>query len=422
MKTKLAVILLLVVIVLAVMGAAPVMSHAQSDPAQVALAYVWRGTVALADAEGNPLVQPGPSFGEGQGARLFWSPDAKKLYTARADGLFATGAAGGASVRIATGYGRTLAISQDENTLYYLETVSPQPVEDVDESEGERVSFPFRAIAVDEVGGTGRLAGYFGRYDPASAVAEVTFAAARYARDGGLLGPGRPHLWPTYGANIFGTCCFPAPGLGIFDVNTGDFAVYDPEFVPGAAALNLTRTHLAGPTTGGTIRVYDLLTGGTRDYVIEIAGGLGTIERLAWSPDDTYLYIVARQPASNPLELTTDTAFPADLRSADVIVYRLNLVTSVIRELAYRRDVFGVSSLAATDRYVFATVVDPNAVLVERLNARQVPPGSSPTDPALAPLWPATHLWRIDATGEGEPSDILDDVWGLAARPVRGTR
>ena len=31
---------------------------------------------------------------------------------------------------------------------------------------------------------------------------------------------------------------------------------------------------------------------------------------------------------------------------------------------------------------------------------------------------PATHLWRVDVIAGG-PVDVLDNVWGLAARPVR---
>jgi len=188
--------------------------------------------------------------------------------------------------------------------------------------------------------------------------------------------------------------------------------------MPGAAALNLTRTHLAGPTVGGAIRIIDLITGGTRDYTIELAGGLGTVERLAWSPDDTYLYILARRDPDRPLELAVEPPFPVDTRSANIYLYRLNLVTSTIRELAWRPDVYGVSSLAATDRYVFAVVVEPNTALVNAINNGQVPAGTLPNDPILTQYMPATHLWRVDVIAGG-PIDVLDNVWGLAARPVR---
>ena len=393
----------------------PLAGTARGQTPPVALAVVWQDTVTLADADGSPIEQTGPTFGYGQGARLFWTADADTLYIARDDGLYATGANGGAAVQIPGYYGRTLTVAQDAETLYYLETVSPQELTDF---EG-RVSFPLRELTVALMdGGAGRLAGYFGRFQAGAAQADITFAAALYVRDGGLLGPGRPNLWPSYGTTLFGTCCFPDPGLGMFNVSTGDFAIYDETVIPGAAAVNLTRTHLAGPTTTGAIRIIDLITGGTRDYVIEIAGGLGTVERVAWSPDDTYLYIAARTNPDHPLSLDQEPPFPVDVRSANITLYRLNLVTSVIRELVRRPDVYGVSSLAATDRYVFAVVVDPNTALVNALNARQVRPGSLPTDPELAQYMPATHLWRVSLTGDSA-GDIADNVWGVAARPVR---
>lgn len=410
-------------LVVAAALAVPASSSAQAPANRVALAYVWQDVVTLANTDGTVLTQPGPSFAYGVGARLLWSADADMLYIARNDALFATGAAGGAAAQIATGYGRTLAISQDQSALYYLNTTETARILDEDEPGSEHAAFELRTVPLDALGGAGRLAGYFGRFDPASASADIAFAAALYARDSGLLDAGRPHLWPTYGANVFGTCCFPAPGLGMLNGNNAEFMIYDLEFIPGAAAVSLTHTHLAGPTTVGTLRVIDLITGGTRDYVPVIGGtplvdGVGAVERMAWSPDDTTLYFTVREPPSNPLTLTTETSFPADLRSADIVVYRLNLVTSALDELAYRRDVYGVSSLAATDRYVFAAVVDANVALVEALNARRVRPGSSPTDPELTDLWPATHLWRIDLVG-GEDEDILDDVWGVTARPIR---
>lgn len=406
-------------VLLAVMP--PRAAHSQAAPA--ALAYVWQDTVVLADAAGQAITETGPTFGYGQGARLFWTPDGDLLYIARDDGLYATGPDGGAAVRVPGTYGRTLTIAQDVETLYYLETVSPQPLdegEDVAEEDIGRVSFPLRELSVGLMdGGAGRLAGYYGRFLAGAALADVNFAGALYVRDGGLLGAGRPNLWPTYGSHLFGSCCFPDPGLGLFDVGTGEFLVYDQGFIPGAAAVNLTRTHLAGPTTSGAIRVIDLITGGERDYVIELAGGIGTVERIAWSPDDTYLYVAARRDPSHPLVLNEQPgAFTVDTRSADLTLYRLNLVTSVIRELAWRPDAYGVSALAATGTYVFAVVVDPNTALIEALNARQVRPGSVPGDPAMAQYMPATHLWRVDVDGD-TAEDVLDNVWGLAARPIR---
>jgi len=391
----------------------PAVGSAQEE-SQAALAYVWKDTVTLADVDGQPMTSPGPSFTYGQGARLFWTANGRTLYIARDDGLYATGAGGGAAAQLPGYYGRTLTISQDAETLYYMESVSPQDVSD------GIVSYPIREISIPLMdGGQGRLAGYFGRYDKTASKADINFAAALYVRDGGLLGPGRPNLWPSYGSNLFGTCCFPNPGLGMFNVGTGNYSLYDETFIPGAAALNLTRTHLAGPTTEGTIRVMDMLTGGARDYMIEIAGGMGTIERVAWSPDDTSLYILSRYDPTDPLELTVDPPFPVDTRSANITLYRLNLVTSVIRQLAWRENVYGVSSLAATEYYVFAVVADPTTALVNAINNGSVPAGTDPNDPALAQYMPGTHLWRVDASGGGA-QDILDNVWGVAARPVRG--
>ncbi|MBN2304201.1 MAG: PD40 domain-containing protein [Anaerolineae bacterium] len=395
-------------------------AHGQQDRT-IALAYVRDDTVTLADADGLPIKQTGPTFGYGQGARLFWTPDGRTLYIARDDGLYATGTGGGVAAHIPGTYGRTLTISQDAATLYYLETITPQPIENPEATEDDPllVSFPFREMVISLMdGGAGRLAGYFGRFEAGSASADITFAAMLYARDGGLLGSGRPNLWPTYGSNVFGTCCFPNAGLGIFDANTGAYDLFDAEFMPGAAAINLTRTHLAGPTTTGAIRVIDLITGGTRDYSIQIAGGVGEIERIAWSPDDTFLYVIARRAPNNPMTVQGEPPFPIDARSANIVLYRLNLVTSVIRELAWRPDVYGVSALAATDRYVFAVIVDPNTALVNAWNARQVRFDAQPTDPGLAGYMPASHLWRVSVDG-GDVQDVAANVWGLAARPVR---
>lgn len=386
------------------------------DRSRVALAYVLDGMVTLADGDGQPLSTPGPTFSYGKGARLIWTPDGETLYIARDDGIYASGTGGGAAVRVAGGFGRTLAFAQDAGTVYYLETSTPQETD----LEG-RIAFPFREIDVRSMGGgTGRLAGYFGQFAADAVRANLSFAAALYVREGGLLGVGRPELFPTYGSNVFGSCCFPDPGLGMFNVHTGEFELFDVDFIPGAAALNLTRTHLAGPVTNGTIRVYDLITGGQRDYIIEIAGGLGVIERMAWSPDDTYLYFAVRYDPTTPLIQTESAPFEVDTRGADVYVFRLNLVTSVIRRLAWRSNVYGVSSLAATDTYVFATVINRPDALVQAINNRQVRFDAQPTDDDIQQKYmPLSLLWRIDATGTIEPSDVMANVWGVAARPIR---
>ncbi|MBN1201917.1 MAG: hypothetical protein JXJ20_08695 [Anaerolineae bacterium] len=393
--------------------ALPPATGCAQDSGDVRLAYVHADTVTLAGADGSPVTTTGPAFSYGQGARLFWTADGRTLYIARDDGLYATGPGGAAAAQVPGSYGRTLAVAQDRSALYYLESADPQPVE-----EGI-VSFPVYAIPTDQMqGGRGRLAGYFGRFQAGATRADLTFAAALYARDGGLLNTGRPNLWPTYGVNLFGTCCFPNPGLGMLHVGLGEYSVFDGTFLPGAAAASSTRTHLAGPTTGGTIRVIDLITAGTRDYTLEVAGGLGDVERITWSPDDTALYILARFNPGAPLALDIEPPFPVDTRSANIVLYRLNLVTEQVRELAWRPDVYGVSSLAATDRYVFAAVVEPNFALVNALNSGQVAADALSTDPALAAYMPPTHLWRVDIE-TGEVLDVLDDVWGVVARPIR---
>ena len=416
----------LILLLSVILGATPRVATGLSSK-DVALAFVWQDTVTLADASGVPIQSIGPTFSYGQGARLFWTPDANKLYIACNDGLYVTGPEGAASVQIPGSYGRTLTFSQDGATLFYLETTAPQPL---DAPSGDntptpaqtqgRVAYPLREMELALADGdAGRLTGYLGRFDANSSSAMIAFATMLYARDGGLLGSGRPELWPTYGSNIFATCCFPDSGLGIYDIHTGAFDVYAYDFMPGAAALNLTRTHLAGPTTAGkTIRVIDLITAGERDYTIELAGGLGTIERVAWSPDDTYLYFVARSAPQTPLSTTGQPTLPIDTNSANIDLYRLNLVTGVIRKLAWRADVYGVSSLAATDRYVFAVVVDPNTALINAWNAGEVRYDAQPTDADMAGYMPQTHLWRVSADGS-ESVDVLTDVWGLAARPIR---
>ncbi|NDJ74671.1 MAG: hypothetical protein GYB65_00310, partial [Chloroflexi bacterium] len=98
--------------------------------------------------------------------------------------------------------------------------------------------------------------------------------------------------------------------------------------------------------------------------------------------------------------------------------YRLNLVTSAIQDLAWRADVYGVSSLAVTDRYVFAVVVDANLGLVNAVNNGQIPPGTPSTDPALAQYMPTTRLWRVEVDGNAI-DDIAQNVWGVVARPIR---
>jgi len=67
---------------------------------------------------------------------------------------------------------------------------------------------------------------------------------------------------------------------------------------------------------------------------------------------------------------------------------------------------------------VFAVVVDANIELIEAINNGMIPPGTLPTDPALEPYMPITRLWRVDIEGSAA-TDIAQNVWGLAARPIR---
>ena len=144
-------------------------AHGQTGTPRVALAYVWQNTVTLADTTGKSVNQPGPTFTYGQGARLFWTPDAQLLYVARDDGLYAASADGGPAVQVPGRYGRTLAIAQDVETLYYVETASPQPV-DADAPDGP-VAYPLREVTMALMdGSTGRLAGYFGEFQPGAEI------------------------------------------------------------------------------------------------------------------------------------------------------------------------------------------------------------------------------------------------------------
>src|SRR5690606_27468444 len=101
----------LIAVAIGLLFAAPHVSRAQVDPREVALAYVWENVVTLAGVDGEPLAQPGPEFGYGEGARLFWTGDARTLYVARDNGLYAAGPGGSAPVQVPGRYGRTITIS-----------------------------------------------------------------------------------------------------------------------------------------------------------------------------------------------------------------------------------------------------------------------------------------------------------------------
>jgi hypothetical protein len=382
----------------------------QSNPS-VHLAYVHNNTVKLADAEGNPTSVTGPEFQVGRGANLFWTPDGERLYIARRDGLFLTGAAGGAASRLPGNYGLSVILDRQGEVFYYLDTFNP-----VEGETSELVTYPLRELnAALLEGGTGRLVEYIGQYPVGSSEAVLNAAAMQYARDGGLLGIGRPRIFPTYGPTMFYSCCFPSPGINALDLSTTDKYPYDTTFIPGPAALNSSQSRLAGPTTEGTLRTIDLISAGTRDYTLDI----GEVERLAWALDDSAIYIAARSAPQNPLQLNPVVTTPIDTRSASITIWRLDLVTGRLRQLVTLGDYYGVSSMAATSDYVFVVAVESNVRLVEDLNAGRLPPDISQTDPRLMGEYlPGTILFRVPVAG-GETLSVLSDVWGIVARPRR---
>lgn len=385
-------------------------AEARQSTTPVALAYVHNNTVKLADAAGNLIATTGPEFQSGQGATLFWSADGESLYIARRDGMYVTGANGGAATRLPGNYGLTVIFDRTGNVLYYLESTSP-----AEGSQPDRVTFPLRELNTTvQIGGTGRLVTYIGDYASGTAQAELTTAALQYARDGGLLGNGRPRLFTTYGTTLFYSCCFPDPGINALNLITGDKTPYDLAVVPGAASINNSFSRLAAPTVDGNLRLIDLISGGTRDYPI----GLGEIERTSWSPDDKQVYFAVRAPAQEPLQLTPLVTAPVDTRSASIQIWRLDLVTGQTRQLATLGDFYGVSSMATTSDYIFVVAVERNQKLVNDLIAGRLPSDLPANDARLGDYLPGTILFRISPDGS-EALSILSDVWGLVARPIR---
>lgn len=388
------------------------LSVAQNTPA-VRLAYVHDNIVKLADAEGNPIAETGPEFQTGQAANLLWTPDGEQLYIARRNGLYVTGSRGGAAVQMPGNYGLTMAFNRMGDIIYYLESTNP--------AEGESpdfVTFPLREVNLSIMqGGTGRLIDYIGQYTSGSSQAVLSAAALQYARDGGLLGPSRPRLFPTYGTTLFYSCCFPNAGLNGINVATGEkYINYDPTFIPGPAALNSSWSRLAGPTTEGNLRVIDLISEGRRDYPLN---NIGEVERVVWSLDDSAVYLAVRTTPTIPIELTPILTTQVDTRSANILIYRLDLVSGRLRQLATLGDFYGVSSIAATQQYVFVVVVERNERLVNDLNAGFLPDNLDPNDARLVNEYlPSTILFRIKTDGT-ESLSILTNVWGLAARPIR---
>lgn len=377
----------------------------------VYLAYVHESTVKLADALGNPLQTTGPDFLLGESARLFWSPDGQSLFIARRDGLFQTTAGGGAAVRIPGTYSLTVTLDRTGDVFYYLDSSSPVRLE----TDPNFVTLPIREMNTANLSsGMGRLVGYGGTYPAGTANAILNGAALQYARDGGLLGPSRPRVFPTYGDTLFFSCCFPEPGLSALSLQSGDTWVYPgtESVIPGSAGINHTLSRLAAPTAEGDLVVLDLITGGTRTYPLSV----GTIERVGWSMDDTEVYLAVRTPPDDPLALNALVTTDVDTRSAIISILKLNLVTGQTRQLATLGEFYGVSAMAVTDDYIFAVVVESNAQIVEALNAGRLPPDTSANDPALVTTYlPNSILYRITPDGR-EAFSILSNVWGIVAR------
>ena len=109
----------------------------------------------------------------------------------------------------------------------------------------------------------------------------------------------------------------------------------------GAAALNLTGTH---PRTDDRAHPRDRPDHRWHATIRSRSQVGWAIERMAWSPDDAALIISPYRV--DPLTLTVEPPFEVDTRSANIQLYRLNLVTGTIREPAWRADVYGVSSMA----------------------------------------------------------------------------
>lgn len=381
---------------------------ARQNADDVYLAYVHQNTVKLADAQGDPINTVGPEFQVGQAASLLWTPDGQRLYIARRDGLYETSAAGGAAVRLPGDFSITIAFNRGGNSIYYLESNNPAETD-----QSGFMTFPLRETSLFNMGGTGRLVNYIGNYSLGSSEMALGGAAFQYARDGGILGSGRPRLIPTYGTTLFYSCCFPDAGLNAIDISTGEIRSYDSTFIPGPSAINANRSRLAGPTINGTLRVIDLITAGTRDYPVNFS----EIERVAWALDDSALYLTVRGTPQNPLPLSPLVTSPIDDREADIFVWRLDLVTGGLTQLAELGDFYGVSSIAATADYVFLTVVERNVALINDLNAGRLPADLSPADPRLTSDYlTGSILYRIRTDGS-ETLSILADVWGVVARP-----
>lgn len=385
--------------------------EAQNGNREVELAFVHDNIVKLADSAGNPIIITGPEFQVGQSARIFWSADGEALFIARRDGLFQTSSRGGAAVKLPGNFGLTVAMDRSSQVFYYLETTSPDPLDDPN-----FVAFPLREMNTGNMtGGAGRLVGYVGEYSAGSSDMVLNAAAFQYAREGGLLGSSRPQIFPAYGSRLLVSCCFPNTGLSIVELASGQSFRYEgaENLITGAVALNSTQSRLAGPTTDGQLMVIDIISGGWRTYPIDT----GEIERVAWGTDDRYLYLAVRTPPDNFLTLNSSITTPIDTRNASIRIVRFDLLTGQTYQLTKLGDFYGVSSMAATHDYIFVVVVENNARLVEDLNAGRIAGDIDPHDNALISNYlPGTILYRLRPDGS-EAFSILANVWGVTARP-----
>jgi len=377
----------------------------------VRLAYIQNNVVTLADYQGTPLAAPGPELQQWDSANLFWSPDGETLYIATRNGLFATGAGGGAAVRLPGEFGLTVVIARHGGALYNIDTDNPQEI------TASTIGFPLRETNIANMeGGRGRMVRIIGEYATGSNNANISHAAALYARDDGLLEAGRPRLYATYGGSLFYSCCFPNVGLSVVELGTTDAYLYDGEFITAAAAMNTTRSRLAAPTTTGAIRIYDLLTAGSRDYLIDVPGGVGAIERIGWALDENAIYFVSREPSPNPLELLDGISYPADTRSALMVLWRLDLVSGRTTALLEIGDLYGISSMAVTGEFVYLTLIERNDALIQALNDGTLAPDIQPNDPALDAYIPRSVLVRIDRES-GNLYQVGENIWGVRVRP-----
>ena len=180
--------------------------------------------------------------------------------------------------------------------------------------------------------------------------------------------------------------------------------------------MNATASRLAAPTTNGVIRIYDLITEGSRDYIIDTTNEVGRIERMAWSLDDRALYFVTRELPALPLELRQDILYPADTTAAELVIWELDLVNGHTTRLESLGDGYGISSMTVTDEFVYAVLVETNEQLVTDLNSGVVPSDIASDDPLLDSYIPRTVLWRIGIQ-DGSLFAVGENIWGIVARP-----